>query len=45
MEKHYANRERIAKEKPKATKENIEALTKQKEEDKLEILVEASIMA
>ena len=45
MEKHYANRERTARAKLKATKEKIEALTKQKEEDNLEILAEASLMA
>jgi len=34
MKKHYAYRERISREKIKATKEKIEALTNKREEDK-----------
>lgn len=45
MAKHYANRERIAREKLKDAKERIEALTHQKEKEKLDILGEASLQA
>ena len=45
MAKHYANRERNARAKLKAKKEQIEALTHQKEKEKLEILAEASLQA
>lgn len=44
MAKQYANRERISRAKLKAAKETIEPLTKKKEEDKLDILTEASLM-
>ena len=45
MAKHYAYRERISRVKLKAAKEKIETLTKQREEDKLDILADASLMA
>ena len=44
MEKQYAYRERISGAKLKAAKEKIETLTKQREEDKLDILADASLM-
>ena len=45
MEKHYAKRERNARAKLKATKAKLEALTHQKEKEKLDILAEASFHA
>ncbi len=45
MEKDYANGERNAREKLKVAKAKIEALTHQKEKEKLDILVEASLHA
>lgn len=45
MAKHHAHKERISRGKLKAAMEKIETLTKQREGDKLEIIVEASLMA
>lgn len=45
MSKYYAYRERIFREKPKDAKEKIDALKKQEEKTRLDILSEASLHA
>lgn len=45
MAKHYAMRNKISRDKLKRAHAKIEGLTHQKEKDKLEMLVEASIHA